>query len=135
MESYKITQASRGITLRAFRGMPRRDDILDEMWSIWSFQERVGSSTTPRYLNLKALLRVPLTSLDTKLFSFGKPLMGSYQHNLGFKVVQKEIVTIKLTYDTTQVSSQTRFNISNRVAAVEKQSVIRIQLNVTVHYY
>ena len=47
--------------------------------------------------------------------------MVFYQHNLGFKVVQKEIVTIKPTYDTTQVSRQARFNISNRVAAVEKQ--------------
>ena len=92
MESYKITQASRGITLRAFRCMPRCDDILDEMWSIWSFQESVGSSTTPRYLNLKTLLRGLSLALTQNFSTLASLLMGSYQHNLGFKVVQKAIV-------------------------------------------
>ena len=43
MESYKITPASRGIALRAFHSMPKRD-ILDEMWSIWSFTDSCGDA-------------------------------------------------------------------------------------------
>ena len=55
-------------------------------------QESVGSSTTPRYLNLETLLRGLSLALTQNFSNFGEPLMGSYQHNLGFKVVQKEIV-------------------------------------------